>query len=67
MARPPCTEQAKMYYSQINGDFMHTRATHRLLAPANLRWSRSCARGFCPQRPLHVLPNLSRPSLFGGD
>jgi hypothetical protein len=54
-------------YSQSSGDFMHERDPQRLLAPANLRWSRSRALGLCPRRYLRILPPLTRPSLFGGD
>ncbi|MGA3160293.1 MAG: hypothetical protein ABSC77_03675 [Terracidiphilus sp.] len=56
-----------MFYSQVSGDFMHERVTHRLLAPATKCWSRSRALGLCPRRYLRILPPLTRPSLFGGD
>jgi len=46
---------------------MQTRAYNRLLVPATMRWLRSRERSFCPQRHLHALPTLTRPSLFGGD
>jgi hypothetical protein len=56
-----------MVYAQTIGESMQKLTTHRLLAPANRRWSQSRARIICPRRHLHVLPTLTRPSLFGGD
>jgi hypothetical protein len=56
-----------MGYSRSIGDSMQKLITHRLLAPAARRWSQSRARIICPRRHLHVLPTLTRPSLFGGD
>ncbi|MGO8760323.1 MAG: hypothetical protein ACLQG3_19585 [Terracidiphilus sp.] len=51
----------------------HTvRATERdpfagASAPAAKCWPGARARRICPRRYLRVLPNRTRPSLFGGD